>query len=111
MQRDRTLSITDALAVVSDVAAGLQHAHDRGAIHRDIKPENIVLDQGRAAIADFGLARLINDAASTRLTASGLIVGTPTYLSPEQASAQRDIGPAADQYALACVLFEMLTGD
>jgi serine/threonine-protein kinase len=111
LNRDGVVAVADAIAIASDVAAGLQHAHDRGTIHRDIKPENIVLVEGRAAIADFGLARLINDAGSSRLTDSGLIVGTPTYLSPEQAAAQREIGPAADQYALACVLFELLTGE
>jgi len=111
LARDVSLTVADAVAITEDVAAGLQHAHDHGAVHRDIKPENIILDGARACIVDFGLARLVNDAQSARLTESGLVVGTAPYLSPEQAAAERDIGPAVDQYALACVLFEMLTGD
>lgn len=111
LTRDAPLSIADSITIASDVAAGLQHAHDHDAIHRDIKPENIILDEGRAAIVDFGLARIINDAGSVQLTESGLVVGTPPYLSPEQASAQRQLSPATDQYALACVVFEMLTKD
>ena len=108
--RERELSVRDALLVTRQVADALQHAHDRAIIHRDVKPENIILADGRACLTDFGLARAINDAASERLTASGMTVGTPEYLSPEQAAAERTVGEPADQYALACVLYEMLAG-
>ncbi len=109
--REKQLSIEDSLRIIGDVAAGLQHAHDRGIVHRDVKPENIILAGGLAYVLDFGLARALSDVDSERLTASGLSVGTPHYLSPEQAAAERDVGPKADQYALACVLFELLVGE
>jgi hypothetical protein len=111
LKRERQLSPEDALRIVDDVAEGLQYAHDHGVVHRDVKPENIMLAEGRACIVDFGLALALGDVDAKRLTASGLSVGTPHYLSPEQASAEREIGPRADQYALACVLFEMLIGE
>ena len=111
LQREKQLSTEDAVRIFSDIAAGLQHAHDRQIVHRDIKPENILLVDGRARILDFGLARSVANIDATRLTASGLVVGTPHYLSPEQAGAEKDITPKADQYALACVLYEMLIGE
>jgi serine/threonine-protein kinase len=110
LARDGHLSIEDALAIAQRVAGGLQYAHDRGVVHRDIKPGNIILADGRACIVDFGVARIVNDAGSQQLTESGITVGTPEYLSPEQAGAEKQVGPRADQYGLACVLFEMLTG-
>ncbi|HTE44050.1 MAG TPA: serine/threonine-protein kinase, partial [Gemmatimonadaceae bacterium] len=111
LQREKQLSTEDAIRILNDVAAGLQHAHDRQFIHRDVKPENILIADGRACILDFGLAKSIANIDATRLTASGLAVGTPHYLSPEQAGAERDITPKSDQYALACVLYEMLIGE
>ena len=111
LKREKQLSMEDALAIVDQVALGLQHAHDHGIVHRDVKPENIILAQGQASVLDFGLARALSDVDTDRLTASGLAVGTPHYLSPEQASAEKDVGPKADQYALACVLYEMLVGE
>lgn len=111
LDRERRLEIADALGIANQLASGLQHAHDKKVIHRDIKPENIILADKRACIVDFGLARVINDSGSPRLTESGISVGTPQYLSPEQAGAEKNIGPASDQYALACVLFEMLSGE
>ncbi|MDB4892689.1 MAG: protein kinase [Gemmatimonadetes bacterium] len=111
LKREKQLSVDDALKITAEVADGLQHAHDHGVVHRDVKPENIILAEGRAYIVDFGLARAIGDVTAQRLTASGLSVGTPHYLSPEQASAEKDVGPKADQYALACVLYEMLVGE
>jgi serine/threonine-protein kinase len=104
------LSIADAVSITCHVAAGLQYAHDQRVIHRDIKPENILLSNGGALLADFGLARLIDESVSERLTESGYIIGTPHYLSPEQAAGDKEVTPMADQYALACVLFEMLSG-
>jgi serine/threonine protein kinase len=111
IKRDRQLSIDDALAITTQVADGLQYAHDNGVVHRDVKPENIVLSEGRAWLVDFGLALAISRIDAKRLTATGITVGTPQYLSPEQAAAEKSIGPAADQYALACVLYEMLVGE
>ncbi|MEO5871495.1 MAG: protein kinase [Gemmatimonadaceae bacterium] len=111
LQREKQLSNDEALRIVADVADALHVAHAQGIVHRDVKPENILLAEGRACLLDFGLARIICDVDVQRLTASGLSVGTPHYLSPEQASAERTIGPKADQYALACVLYEMLVGE
>jgi serine/threonine protein kinase len=111
LKREKQLSPEDALKIVDDLAEGLQYAHDHGVVHRDVKPENIILAEDHACLVDFGLALALGDVDAQRLTASGLSVGTPHYLSPEQASAEREIGPRADQYALACVLFEMLVGE
>ena len=111
LTREKQLSVEDALHIAEEVAAGLQYAHDHGVVHRDVKPENIILAEGRACIMDFGLARVFGDVDTERLTASGFSVGTPHYLSPEQAAAEKDVGPKADQYALACVLYEMLAGE
>ncbi len=111
LHREKQLSLEDALQITEQVAEALQYAHDHGVVHRDVKPENIVLAEGRACVVDFGLARALGDVDAERLTASGFSVGTPHYLSPEQASAEKDVGPKADQYALACVLYELLAGE
>ena len=111
LNREKQLSIEDALHIAEQVADGLQYAHDHNVVHRDIKPENIILAEGRACLVDFGLARALGDVDAARLTASGVSVGTPHYLSPEQAGAEKDVGPKADQYALACVLYEMVAGE
>ncbi len=111
LKREKQLPVDDALSIVEQVATGLQHAHDHGIVHRDVKPENIILADGRASVLDFGLARALSDVGTERLTASGMAVGTPHYLSPEQAAAEKDVGPRADQYALACVLYELLAGE
>ncbi|MEO8335875.1 MAG: serine/threonine-protein kinase [bacterium] len=111
LNRERQLPIEDALHIVEQVADGLQYAHDHDVVHRDIKPENIVLAEGRACLVDFGLARALGDVDATRLTASGVSVGTPHYLSPEQAAGEKEVGPRADQYGLACVLYEMIAGE
>jgi eukaryotic-like serine/threonine-protein kinase len=110
LEREKQLALEDALHITEQVADALQCAHDRQVVHRDIKPENIILTAERAYVVDFGLARVIGTIDAERLTASGITIGTPMYLSPEQAQAQKNVGPPADQYALACMLYEMLAG-
>jgi eukaryotic-like serine/threonine-protein kinase len=110
LQRERQLPLTEALQVTHDVAAALGYAHGRRVLHRDVKPENILLAGGRALVADFGLARAIGAADYRRLTATGVIVGTAYYMSPEQLREDRDLDQRADIYSLGCILYEMLTG-
>jgi hypothetical protein len=110
LRREQQLPIADALRIARDILEALGHAHEHGFIHRDVKPENIMLTEGRAVVTDFGIARAIDEAGGERITSSGLAVGTPAYMSPEQA----DGGPLdgrADLYAVACVLYEMLGGE
>ncbi len=94
-----------------ELADALVYAHRRGIIHRDIKPENILLHDGRAMVMDFGIAVAVSAAAGGRMTETGLILGTPHYLSPEQATAEKEITPRSDVYSLASVLYEMLAGE
>ncbi len=111
LRRDGQLAVRDALRLVKEIGAALQHAHEHGLVHRDIKPANVLLSGGVAVVADFGLARaLAPSPTSIELTAEGAGLGTPAYMSPEQALGSGDAGAAADQYSLACMLFEMLTG-
>src|SRR6266487_895182 len=114
LRHDRQLPLEDALRITREVADALDYAHQRGVIHRDIKPENILLQAGHAVVADFGIARAISSAAGnesrTALTQPGMLIGTPDYMSPEQALAERELDGRSDQYALACVLYEMLSG-
>jgi serine/threonine protein kinase len=110
LQRERRLTIEEALRITHDVATGLGYAHSRGVLHRDVKPENILLAGGRALIADFGLARAIGAADYQKLTETGVIVGTLYYMSPEQLREDRDLDQRADIYSLGCILYEMLTG-
>jgi TolB-like protein/tRNA A-37 threonylcarbamoyl transferase component Bud32/Flp pilus assembly protein TadD len=109
--RQRQLPIREAVRIVQEVADGLGYAHSLGVVHRDIKPENILFMGGHAVVADFGVATAVGAAGGTRLTESGLSVGTPVYMSPEQALGQADIDGRSDTYSLGCVLYEMLTGD
>ena len=111
INREKQLPIDEAIGIATAVAAALQHAHDRGVIHRDIKPANILLQDGQPVVADFGIALAVGAAGGSRLTETGLSVGTPYYMSPEQATGDQQVGPASDTYSLAALLYEMLTGD
>jgi serine/threonine-protein kinase len=111
IDRDKQLPVDEALGLATAVAHALQTAHDQGVVHRDIKPGNILLSRGQALVADFGIALAVGNAGGGRLTETGLSVGTPFYMSPEQATGDQVVGPATDTYALACVLYEMLVGD
>ena len=108
--REGPLPVAEALRLVRETGEALHYAHGDGLIHRDVKPENILLSQGHALVADFGIARAAGVAAGDRLTRTGLSMGTPTYMSPEQAGGEPDVDARADQYSLACVLYELLAG-
>ena len=108
---DGALSLDEAVHIVSEVADALTYAHRRGLVHRDIKPENILLESGHALVSDFGIARAISAAGEERVTLPGMAVGTPTYMSPEQAGGELGLDARTDVYALGCVLYEMLTGE
>src|ERR1051325_358127 len=109
LRRDRQLPVEGALQGTREVADALDYAHQRGVIHRGIKPENILLQGGHALVADFGIARAV-ESRSTALTQPGMLIGTPDYMSPEQALGEQELDGRSDQYALACVLYEMLSG-
>src|SRR5687768_3023305 len=110
LTRDRQLPIDDALRIAREVSDALSYAHARGIVHRDIKPENILLESGHAVVADFGIARAVRAAGAESLTGTGVAIGTPAYMSPEQASGDHDLDGRSDLYALGCVLYEMLAG-
>ena len=111
LRRDTRLPLRAAVSITRDVADALEYAHLRGILHRDIKPENILLEGSHAVVADFGIARAVHQAVgSTTLTQAGMSLGTPHYMSPEQASGEREQDARADIYSLGCVLYEMLTG-
>ena len=110
LAREVQLTVDEAVRIVGEVAEALAFAHAAGVLHRDIKPENILLTSGHALVADFGIARAIDAAGSERLTETGLALGTPHYMSPEQASGSRVLDVRSDLYALGCVLYEMLAG-
>jgi len=109
--RERQLPVDRAIEIAQNVARGLEYAHRQGVIHRDIKPENIFLHEGQPIILDFGIALALATAGADRLTHPGSFLGTPAYMSPEQAGGDRDLDVRADVYALGCVLYEMLAGD
>ena len=111
LDREQQLGIDEAVHIATEVADALQHAHDHGVIHRDIKPENILLRDGRAFVADFGIALALSAAAGGRMTETGLSLGTPHYMSPEQATADTHIDNRSDIYSLGSVLYELLTGE
>ncbi|MEP7325531.1 MAG: serine/threonine-protein kinase, partial [Gemmatimonadota bacterium] len=110
LNREKQLPLETALKIASEVADALDYAHSRSTIHRDIKPENILLEGGHAVVADFGIARAISAAGGETLTQTGMAIGTPHYMSPEQAVGEKDLDGRSDQYALGCVLYEMLAG-
>jgi serine/threonine-protein kinase len=104
------LDIKEAIRLTDQIASALGHAHERGVVHRDIKPENILLAGDQAIVADFGIARAVEVAGGEKLTGTGIAVGTPTYMSPEQATGQADVDARSDVYALGCVVYEMVSG-
>src|SRR6184192_950890 len=110
LNRERQLPIEEAVRIAREVATALSHAHSHGVVHRDIKPENILLSEGEAVVADFGIARAIVAAGAETLTDTGLAVGTPGYMSPEQATGAMQLDGRSDVYSLGCVLYEMLAG-
>jgi Tol biopolymer transport system component len=110
LNRETQLGIDEAVRLACEVADALHYAHQQGVIHRDIKPENILVQNGRALVADFGIALAVSAAAGGRMTETGLSLGTPHYMSPEQATAERELSARSDVYSLGSVLYEMLTG-
>jgi len=112
IDREKQLAVKDALAITQKVASALDYAHGHGVVHRDIKPANVLLsEQGEPLVADFGIALAVAQAGGGRMTETGLSLGTPHYMSPEQATGDRDVDPRSDVYALGCVLYEMLAGE
>src|SRR5438876_3258764 len=111
LNREKQLPVTDAVRIATEVASALDYAHRHGVVHRDIKPENILVHDGRALVADFGIALAASKAGGNRMTETGMSLGTPHYMSPEQAMGEREITARSDVYALGAVTYEMLTGD
>src|SRR3954466_7911862 len=111
LNREKQLPVADAVRIATEVAGALDYAHPHGVVHRDIKPENILLHDDQALVADFGIALAASKAGGSRMTETGMSLGTPFYMSPEQAMGEREITARSDVYALGAVLYEMLTGD
>jgi serine/threonine-protein kinase len=111
LEHEKQLPVADAIRLAREVAGALDYAHRKGVVHRDIKPENVLLHDGTALVADFGIALAVSNAGAGRLTQTGLSLGTPHYMSPEQATGEREITPRADVYALGAMTYEMLTGE
>ncbi len=111
IDQEKQLPVDEAVRIAIAVAGALDHAHRAGVVHRDIKPANILLQDGQPVVADFGIALAVGAAGGSRLTETGLSIGTPFYMSPEQATGDQGVGAASDTYALACVLYELLVGE
>ncbi len=105
LNRERQLPLDEALRITCEVASALDHSHRHGVIHRDIKPENILLEDGQAMVADFGIARAVSAMGEEKLTSTGVSLGTPTYMSPEQGMADPNLDGRTDIYSLGCVLY------
>ena len=111
LERERQLPLDDAVRIAAETASALEYAHKRGIVHRDIKPENILLHDGHPLVADFGIALAVQQAGGSRLTQTGMSLGTPHYMAPEQAMGERAVDARADVYALGAVTYEMLAGE
>ena len=111
LNREQQLGVDQALVITKHIASALDYAHRKGVVHRDIKPENILLQEGEAMLADFGIALAVQESGGSRLTETGLSLGTPHYMSPEQATGDRNVDARSDLYSLASVLYEMLVGE
>ncbi|HEX3235987.1 MAG TPA: protein kinase [Gemmatimonadales bacterium] len=111
LTREKQLPVADAVRIAGEVASALDYAHRQGVVHRDIKPENILIHDGQALVADFGIALAASKASGARMTETGMSLGTPHYMSPEQAMGEREITARSDVYALGAILYEMLTGE
>ena len=111
LNREKQLPVADAIRIATEAASALDYAHRHHVIHRDIKPENILLHDGQALVADFGISLAVSSAGGSRMTETGMSLGTPQYMSPEQAMGEREIGPRSDVYALGTVTYEMLIGE
>jgi predicted Ser/Thr protein kinase len=111
VDREKQLGLKEAVEITKQVAAALDYAHRQGVIHRDIKPENVLIHDGQALVADFGIALAVSHAGGSRLTETGLSIGTPHYMSPEQAMGDRELDARSDVYSLGAMLYEMLTGE
>ncbi|MGH7503444.1 MAG: protein kinase domain-containing protein [Longimicrobiales bacterium] len=111
LQRERQLPVEEAVRITLGIASALHYAHEHGVIHRDLKPENILLQAGQPVVADFGIALAVSNAGGTRVTQTGLSLGTPQYMSPEQATSDHTIDGRTDIYSLGAMLYEMLTGE
>ena len=111
LEREKQLPVDDAVRLTREIASALDYAHRKGVIYRDIKLENILLHEGQALVADFGIALAAATTGGSRMTETGMSLGTPHYMSPEQAMGERTIDARTDVYALGCVLYEMLVGE